>query len=512
MTIHHGFYDTETTGPNPSYDQILQLAGVLTDDDFNIVDMIDIRSRMCSHVVPTPGALKVTGTNPNEINNAPYNYFEFAEKCHAKFSGWKTHSQKTTFSGFNTISFDEEIIRQMYWQNLLDPYISSGPNTYRNDLFTLIRCLYARNPNCFHVPKAEDGRNSFRLEKLAYANGFTEFTSHDAYGDVHATIFLARLIRDTDPSLWEHMLDMGNANDATEFVDNNPVFQLLGVPMLDPGILDVCYITTDKSNKRNKLAWNLAIDPEPYFTKTPKELLDLMQTKGTPFRSVKCNKQPPAFTTAWQFNHRARDDHFEPVDTKTIEQRSNLIFNNHEFQNSVQIAMELKQNSYENGQHIEDQIYASGFPSKKDKERMKKFHASSDWNERLAISDNFEKPELRQISIRIAYNHSRSTLTQEMVDVCDRNIAKNRYSLIFDKPWNTVGKFMVELDELLEQNPDDNDLLVIKNWVLKTYPAAKYWVPIALRDPAQPELTNIEIPQSLALNLPNGQNYLDGIR
>ena len=30
----HNFYDTETTGPTPRFDQILQAAAILTDDDF----------------------------------------------------------------------------------------------------------------------------------------------------------------------------------------------------------------------------------------------------------------------------------------------------------------------------------------------------------------------------------------------------------------------------------------------------------------------------------------------
>ena len=58
------FYDTETTGLETAFDQILQFAAIKTDDDLNGLDRFDIRCRLMPHIVPSPGALRVTGVTP----------------------------------------------------------------------------------------------------------------------------------------------------------------------------------------------------------------------------------------------------------------------------------------------------------------------------------------------------------------------------------------------------------------------------------------------------------------
>jgi exodeoxyribonuclease-1 len=46
------FYDTETTGMNATFDQILHFAGVLTDDEFNELNRFEIRGRLLPNLVP----------------------------------------------------------------------------------------------------------------------------------------------------------------------------------------------------------------------------------------------------------------------------------------------------------------------------------------------------------------------------------------------------------------------------------------------------------------------------
>ena len=58
------FYDTETTGLNRDFDQVLQFAAILTDDALNEVGRFNIRCRCRPWTVPAPMALKVTGVRP----------------------------------------------------------------------------------------------------------------------------------------------------------------------------------------------------------------------------------------------------------------------------------------------------------------------------------------------------------------------------------------------------------------------------------------------------------------
>jgi exodeoxyribonuclease-1 len=48
------FYDFEPTGISPAFDQPLQFAAILTDDNFNHVERIDIRYRLAPHILPAP--------------------------------------------------------------------------------------------------------------------------------------------------------------------------------------------------------------------------------------------------------------------------------------------------------------------------------------------------------------------------------------------------------------------------------------------------------------------------
>ena len=64
---YYVFYDLETTGINPAFDQILQFAAVRTDLDFNEIDRYQYRLELRNDVIPQPGALIVNRLNINTI-------------------------------------------------------------------------------------------------------------------------------------------------------------------------------------------------------------------------------------------------------------------------------------------------------------------------------------------------------------------------------------------------------------------------------------------------------------
>ena len=44
------FYDLETTGISPAYDQPLQFAAIRTDDNFTEIERINLRCRIAPHI------------------------------------------------------------------------------------------------------------------------------------------------------------------------------------------------------------------------------------------------------------------------------------------------------------------------------------------------------------------------------------------------------------------------------------------------------------------------------
>ena len=53
------FYDLETTGRSTHWDQIIQVAAIYTDSNFNILDQINEVCRLKSFCLPNPEALLV---------------------------------------------------------------------------------------------------------------------------------------------------------------------------------------------------------------------------------------------------------------------------------------------------------------------------------------------------------------------------------------------------------------------------------------------------------------------
>ena len=63
------FYDLETTGISPAYDQPLQFAAILTDEHFVEKQRVNLRCRLAPHILPSPQALIVTGVTPDQLTD-----------------------------------------------------------------------------------------------------------------------------------------------------------------------------------------------------------------------------------------------------------------------------------------------------------------------------------------------------------------------------------------------------------------------------------------------------------
>ena len=129
------FYDTETTGKSTSFDQILQFAAIRTDDDLNVLDTFDVRCRLLPYVVPSPGALLVTGTTIAAITTCPLSHFEMMRRIHAKMHRWSEGG--AVFVGWNSMKFDETLLRQAYYQTLLPVYQTNTNGNGRADMMRM---------------------------------------------------------------------------------------------------------------------------------------------------------------------------------------------------------------------------------------------------------------------------------------------------------------------------------------------------------------------------------------
>ena len=204
------FYDLETTGISPEFDQPLQFAAIWTDENFVEKDRVNIRCRLAPHILPSPQALVVTRVTPDQlIDPSLPSLFEFSQQVAEFTERWAP----AIWVGYNTMKFDEEVLRQTFYQNLSpNIYATQFNGNTRFDILPAVYAAYARQPDLLVWPTDDTGRRSFKLDRLAPANGFNAHNAHDALGDVEATIHIARLIATRSPALWSELID--NAHKA----------------------------------------------------------------------------------------------------------------------------------------------------------------------------------------------------------------------------------------------------------------------------------------------------------
>jgi len=199
------WYDYETTGINPRCDRPLQVAGLRTDFDLNVIDEpVNLYCQPSDDILPHPAACAITGITPGQLDEHGLSEADFMTRVHAELA-----APGTCGAGYNTLRFDDEMTRYSLYRNFFDPYAREwqGGNS-RWDLIDVVRAAYALRPDGLVWPQDEDGRVTLKLERLTAANGIDHGHAHEALSDVRATIALARLIREKQPKLYDWLFQL----------------------------------------------------------------------------------------------------------------------------------------------------------------------------------------------------------------------------------------------------------------------------------------------------------------
>ena len=158
------FYDTETTGVHKSFDQVLQFAAILTDSDLNELERFEVRCRVNPHVVPSAGALRVTRIPISMLlDPALPSHYEMMCEIAKKLASWSP----AIFAGWNSMDFDEHLLRQAFYQCLHRPYITNTNGNCRTDILKIAQLASIRAPGSINVPANARGAPVFKLDQLA---------------------------------------------------------------------------------------------------------------------------------------------------------------------------------------------------------------------------------------------------------------------------------------------------------------------------------------------------------
>jgi exodeoxyribonuclease-1 len=308
MDNSHTFlwHDYETFGAQPRRDRPAQFAAIRTDAGLNeIGEPIMLYCQPATDFLPDPESCLITGITPQLCLERGVPEHQFATTIEYAFS-----QPGTIGVGYNTIRFDDEITRFMFWRNLIDPYAREWQNDCgRWDLLDVVRTAYALRPEGIEWPTNAEGCASFKLTDLSAANGLVHEAAHDALSDVRATIALARLIKTAQPRLFDFCLGLHKKDRvATELGlptaprHARPFWHVSGMFPAERGCLALMWpLAMHPKNKNELIAWDLAFDPSELaslkaadmrlrlFSKTadlPERVLRL------PIKSIHLNKSP----------------------------------------------------------------------------------------------------------------------------------------------------------------------------------------------------------------------------
>tara|TARA_R110002096_G_scaffold432546_1_gene649553 strand:+ start:9206 stop:10585 length:1380 start_codon:yes stop_codon:yes gene_type:complete len=393
------FYDLETTGLSPAFDQPLQFAAILTDDAFREVERVNLRCRIAPHIIPSPWALAVTGIRPAQLLDAALpTLFEFTQEIGALIDRWSP----AIWTGFNSIRFDEEMLRQAFYQNLLpDIFATQFNGNTRFDLLTALYAVWHREPDLFDWPVDETGRVRFKLDLIAPLNGFAGHNAHDALGDVEATIYIARQIAQRAPALWAELLANRDKVHVQARIEAFQPMALIerfggGSPRATLG----CFCGYSASNPNQAAFFDLeAADPADFLTADDATLFAAVDATPKVIRSLSVNKTPALLSL--------------PTPTDLQLRRADVIANAPEFRARVAqaLAARFPEDPAAPPPPVEKQIFG-GFYSRADKALLAEFQRV-DWPQRQEVVAALSDPRLRHLGRRLVAFYAPQLLSPE---------------------------------------------------------------------------------------------------
>lgn len=453
------WHDYETFGANTRRDRPAQFAAIRTDAELNeIGEPLMLYCQPANDYLPDPVSCLITGITPQLCLEKGVPEHGFAARIESEFA-----QPGTIGVGYNTIRFDDEITRFMFWRNLIDPYAREWQNQCgRWDLLDVVRMTYALRPDGIQWPRKEDGTPSFKLEHLSKANGLLHEAAHDALSDVRATIALARLIRQHNTKLFDFALSLHKKDRvAAELrlpataATARPFLHVSGMFPVERGCLAVMWpLASHPTNKNELIAWDLSQDPAPLATMGVDEIRLRMFSKadalpeGTarlPVKTVHLNKSPmvvgnvntltPALAQRWGIDLARAAQHAETA--RTLPDMS-----------AIWPAVFARPS--EPAPDVDQDLYG-GFVGNNDRRRLNDLRTLSP--EKLALARaSFDDPRLEELLWRYRARNFPASLSADEAQRWEAH----RAACLFDGQGGarTVEQLFSEIDEMSESADD----------------------------------------------------------
>tara|TARA_Y100000589_G_scaffold323572_1_gene358311 strand:+ start:2865 stop:4262 length:1398 start_codon:yes stop_codon:yes gene_type:complete len=443
------FYDLETTGRSAYWDQIIQIAAICTDENLNVLDEINLIGKLNSFSIPDPEALLVNKIPIDSIYKSNFSNYSLISEISKKFSEWSPG----IFIGYNSIKFDEEVIRNAFFKNLFDPYLTVKNDNTRVDLLDITRIANFFYPDRIKSLLNKKGSAIMKLESIAHTNGIKNFTAHDAMGDTYASLELAKLIKNQIPELWDRSISQSNKIQLEASIASKPFCYLesfFGKSKL------FCLSFVDFHPKYKwALCFDLFEDPKKVLDMNKSDIYAFLENSPKKIRKIKLNKSPILL----DIEIKKTLDEYNIVSDDMLLERHNFISTNQEFKDKVlscynDIILDEAQLDI----YAEESIYKK-FVSNSDSFLMKEFQ-KADWKNKFIIMDKFKDERLKYFAEILIFEEKPDLLERKKFMKIKEHLKKRIMSTNKEK-WLTIYDAYKKIDDLRVKYDNNKENLFI---------------------------------------------------
>ena len=434
------FYDTETTGTDRAFDQILQFGAIRTDHELRELERFEIRCRLLPHVVPSPKGLLTNGIDVQRLTDPSLpTHYEMVRAIKAKLEGWSP----AVFVGHNSMRFDEELLRQAFYQTLHPPYLTNTRGNGRMDGLTVLRAAAFLEPDVLTVPASEKSRPSFRLERLAPANGFVHDAAHDAMGDTEATLYLCRLVREQAEGVWSNCVRFARKPAVLDYAQPGEVFAFFGSAFGRAYVRVVTAIGPNPQRDSDLYVFDLSYDPQELAAMDADGLHKALVKSPKPVRRLRANAAPCIVP----YEDVPARLAMQLPDAQELGSRATCIRERRDLRERLMAAVMEDHEERESSVHVEKQIY-EGFTGREDQALMRTFH-EADWPSRKALLGGFADTRLQVLGERLLYTEAPGVMPAEGLSTYRSDVARRLLADEGTVPWLTLTKAIRETEKLL---------------------------------------------------------------
>ena len=215
-------WDIESSSASTDFGSIIEIGGILLDQNFKEKDRFNLRCRLPEGEIPQCMALIVNKTSVDLLTKTNLSHYQMLGEVEKIFKKWSP----AIFLGWSNIGFDDEMIRKEFFRGIRYPYLTNTSPNKRHDGLNIARGAYAIDNRVLKTEINEKGNAVMKLESLARNNGFQVSGAHSAIFDAELTAKVLELIKKKHPQTWDTFLRTSNRDDTETIIKKENIITL----------------------------------------------------------------------------------------------------------------------------------------------------------------------------------------------------------------------------------------------------------------------------------------------